>query len=97
MLTASFTPFGGFREDAVNMLSSILGKDRVLSFINGLETEIRTQAEAGARQAIPDIEAEVRRTAKSAVTPLVVTAIAVGALGGVLGTWALLRTRKRSR
>lgn len=85
---------GGFREDVVSVLGPVVGTNRVIDFINGLEREIRVQAEAGARNAIPDITAEVKSTAETAVKPLVVSAIVVGALGGILGAVALWRTRK---
>lgn len=92
MLIAGPTGFGGFREDVVSVLGPILGTSRVNSFIASLEREIRSQAEAGARQAIPDIKAEVEVTARETVRPYVIGAIAVGALGGVLGGWALWRS-----
>ncbi len=92
MLTAS--PLGGFREDAVSILGPLLGTDRVISFINSLERDVRIQAEAGARNAIPDITAEVRAAAEATIKPLVVSAIVVGALGGLLGAVAIWRSRK---
>lgn len=94
MLVAS-AQFGGFREDLVSVLGPILGTSKVNSFLTSLEAEIRKQAEAGARAAIPDIEARVRAEARSAVQPLVIASIAVSGLALVVGGVALWRGRRR--
>jgi hypothetical protein len=88
---------GGFREDLVSVLGPILGTSKVNSFINSLEAEIRKQAEAGARQAIPDIRLQVREEATSAVKPLAIAAIAAGGLGLIVGIVAIWRTRGRKK
>ncbi len=100
--------FGGFREDVVGALGPFLGTTRVNTFINSLEAEIRrqaeagarqaiprirTEAEAGARQAIPDITLAVEQKARDTVRPFVITAIALGVLGAVVGGFALWRSR----
>lgn len=95
LVIGSATPLGGFQEDAVSILGPVLGKDRVLSFVNSMRADVRAEAEKGARAAIPDITAEVERTAARKVTPLVSVAIGTAALGLVLGGIAYYRTRKR--
>ena len=92
MLTTSIG-FGGFREDVVGALGPFLGTGQVTSFINSLEAEIRAQAEAGARQAIPDIKIEVEQTARSTVLPYVAAALILGAFGAIAGGLALYRSR----
>jgi hypothetical protein len=94
LVIGSATPFGGFQEDAVSILGPILGKDRVLSFVSSMRADVRREAEAGARKAIPDITSEVERTAARKVTPLVGAAIGAGLLGAALGGIAYYRTRK---
>ncbi len=96
------TGLGDFKADAISILGPLLGKDRVRSFIRdgerkikAVEAKIRKEAEAGARKAIPDIRAEVEDAAKKAVKPIVTVAIAVSAVGIILGGVALWRTRKR--
>lgn len=84
---------GGFREDVVGTLGPFLGTARVNSFITSLQAEIRREAEVGARQAIPDIKLEVEQTARAAVRPFVIVAVVLGAVGAVVGGFALWRSR----
>ncbi len=94
MLIASFgapgaPPLGGFREDVIATLGPFVGTTQVQKFFTSLESEIRKQAEIGARRAIPDITAEVESTARTTLAPIVTGAIAVGALGFIMGGIAL--------
>jgi len=80
---------GDFTSDIVSTLGPLVGEAKVRTFMRGLETKIRTEAEAGARKAIPDITAEVKVAAKSAVKPIVTAALVAGAAGAVLGGIAI--------
>lgn len=95
LVVRSAVPLGGFQEDAVSILGPILGKDRVLSFINSMRADVRAEAEKGARAAIPDITSEVERAAKNATKPYVIAAISAGVFGAILGGIAYYRVRKR--
>lgn len=90
----AITHLHGFTEDVTNTLGPVLGKERVLSFVRSLETKIRTEAEAGARKAIPDIRTEVAYTARKSVTPIVAVSAVVGLVAGVGAAWAFTRWRK---
>lgn len=85
---------GGFREDAIGILSVVVGQQKATSFMTGLENQIRMEARAGAEQAIPTIKSEVRTEAKAAVTPLVVASLVVSALAVVGSGYAIFRARK---
>lgn len=87
MLVAA--PLGGFREDAIDVLSIAVGQSRARSFVSGLEQHIRQEARAGAEQAIPTIRSEVKTEATSAVKPWVIAALAVSgvAAAGVGYLW----------
>ncbi len=95
MSPAPLAGLGDFTSDVVSTLGPFIGESRVRSFVTSLENKIRSEAEAGARQAIPDITTEVENTAKQAVMPYVIGAMIVGAIGGVLGGLALWRTRRK--
>lgn len=83
---------GDIQTDLKNIFSILPGNTGATAQakFNELIAFIRSQAEAGALQAVPRIKAEV----KSTVTPYVVVAIGLGALGLGMGAVALLRTRK---
>lgn len=83
---------GDIQTDLKNIFSILPGSTGATAQakFNELIAFIRSQAEAGALQAVPQIEAKV----KSVVTPYVVVAIGLGGLGLALGVVALMRTRK---
>ena len=84
-------PFGGFREDVVSTLGPLIGQQRINQFLSGMEGYIRGEAEAGARQAIPDIRLEVEAAADAKIRPVAYLAIGAGVLGAILGGFALWR------
>jgi hypothetical protein len=83
----------GFREDAVDILSVVVGRQKASRFITGMESHIRQEARAGAEKAIPTIKSEVRAEATSAVKPLVIGSIVVSGLA-ILGTGYLFLRRR---
>lgn len=93
MLVAA--PLGGFREDAVSILSVVVGTTQARSFVSGLERHIQGEAKKGAEAAAPMIEAQVRGAAKEAVKPYVIASLIIGGLGAALGGWALARSYRR--
>ena len=90
-------PLGGFREDAIDVLSIVVGDAQAQNFVSGLERHIRAEAKRGAEQAAPTIEARVRKAAKDAVKPYVIASLIIGGLGAVVGGWALVRSFSRHR
>ena len=88
-------PLGGFREDAIGALTIIMGRTRATTFVSGLETYVESRARIGAEQAIPEIRAEVRTEAKSAVRPWVIGALALSTVAMGVGGYALWRGRRR--
>ena len=92
----------GARSDMVSILALFMGRSKANAWMDDLESLIMTKAKAGAEQAIPKIRTAVEVAArdaasdgaKKALTPLLVGAIAVGSLGIILSTVALIRARK---
>jgi hypothetical protein len=78
---------GAIRDDINKILGYIPGASGKLA---ELEKYIRGEAEAGALQAVPKIRAEVRDEVK----PYIIGAIGVGALGVLIGIWALVAARR---
>lgn len=89
------TPLGGFREDAIGVLSFVLGEQRATGFVTSLETHIKAQAKIGAEQAIPKITAEVREEAKSAVKPYVIGSMIAAGIAALIGSFALYRSYRK--
>jgi hypothetical protein len=81
----------GARETVIDLLAVPLGRDKATKVVSEAETYVRSQAEAGAKQAIPTIKGEVAKT----VRPFVIASLALGGLGALLGTAAYLRTRRK--
>lgn len=92
MLVASFA---GFREDFIGTLGPFIGTAKATRIADSAEAHIRTEAEAGARKAIPDIELAVEQRARHAVRPYVVAAIVMGAAALGVGGLALWKARRR--
>jgi uncharacterized FAD-dependent dehydrogenase len=92
MLVASFA---GFREDFVGTLGPFIGADRAGRIVTSFETKIRSEAEIGARKAIPDIELAVGQRARQAVKPYVIASLATGVVALAVGGFALYRSWKR--
>lgn len=80
---------GDIRSDLARLLSLIPGGTTKLA---QLEAYIRSEAEAGAKQAIPEIRRQVQVTA----TPYVYAALALGFGGFLLGLGALIIARRRA-
>jgi glycerol dehydrogenase-like iron-containing ADH family enzyme len=96
MLIASPIGLGDFVSDLTKLVSSIPGGKAITSAAtsaaNDVVARIRTEAEAGAKNAIPMIKAEVEKTVK----PWVLAAIVAGGLGFAMGGTALaLQLRRR--
>lgn len=83
---------GDIQQDLKNIFSILPGNTGATAQakFNELIAFIRSQAEAGALQAVPQIETKV----KQVVTPYIVVALGLGALGIGIGVVALMRTRK---
>jgi len=88
-------PLGGFAEDTADALGPLLGRQRVLNFVHGIENKIRTEAETGARKSIPDITAAVEHKAKAAIMPAVIGLAVASGLALTVGGFALYRTYRR--
>lgn len=74
-------------ESAINrLIAAIPGASDAIKYI-------RNEAEAGAKQAIP----EIRRQVKEEVTPLIIGAIGVSALSTFVGLTALIVAVKKPR
>lgn len=86
---------GDARSDIVSALAVFMGKSKAESWMRSLETLIQTKARQGAEAAIPKIRAEVESSARKIVTPMIVTAGAIGAVGVLLGGFALYKSRKK--
>ncbi len=93
-------PLGGPKEDAINALSAVVGRDLALRLVNqGAvyvnqivrqgEARIRTEAEKGALVAVPRIRREVRKE----VLPWVLGSAGVSLVAVILAGWALKRSR----
>jgi hypothetical protein len=90
MITLSLS---GFREDIINSpIGTLVGKERVGSFIDKAYAEIRAQAKAGAEQAAPGIQAKVKKI----VVPLFVGAASAGAVGLIVGIIAIVKAKRKS-
>jgi hypothetical protein len=83
---------GDIQSDLRNIFSILPGSTAATAQakFNELIAFIRSQAEAGALQAVPQIEAKV----KQVVTPYIIVALGMGGLGLALGVVAIMRTRK---
>jgi hypothetical protein len=83
---------GDIQSDLKNLFAILPGSTGTTAQakFNELIAFIRSQAEAGALQAVPRIKAEV----KSTVTPYVVVALGLSGLALLLGGVALARSRK---
>ena len=81
------TGFGGVRETLVSVLGVVVGQQKAGQYVGDFETLIRTEAEKGAKQAIPQIRKEVRAEVK----PYIIAAFGVGGLGLLLGALAYRR------
>ena len=90
-------PLGGFREDAIGALTIVMGRTKATGLITDLEQYIEGRARAGAESAIPEIRAEVRDEAQSAVRPWVIGALALSTVAMGLGGYALWRGQRRRR
>jgi hypothetical protein len=86
---------GDARSDIVSALAVFMGKSKAEAWMRSLESVIKTKAQQGAEAAIPKIRAEVESSARKIVTPMIVTAGAIGAVGVLLGGFALYKSRKR--
>ena len=93
MVTATL---GDTRQDILTLLNAIpIVGPRIAAAVPTIETYIQGQAKTGAEQAIPDIRAEVAKTAHAAVRPYVLAAIGLGAIGALFGTAALVKLKWR--
>lgn len=82
---------GDTKDDIYNWLKTIPGVGTTLQTgLDKLVTYIKEEAEAGAKQAIPEIRSEVR----SEVRPYVIAAIGLSAAAGAVGVAALVRNRR---
>ncbi len=79
-------------DDLKKLLALIPGGASVNQKLADFEQYIRDAAKAGALDAVPQIKDEVRKT----VEPYVFVAIAIGALGFLMGWKALRATNARS-
>jgi hypothetical protein len=66
----------GPREDLVDKLGPLLGRENVSTMLTNLEATVRTEVQSTAR-------------------PYVLAALALGGLGALVGTVALVRARRR--
>ena len=90
-------PLGGFRADAIGTLAIVMGQKKATGLIDDLETYIEGRARAGAESAIPEIRAQVRDEAQSAVRPWVIGALALSTVAMGIGGYALWRGQRRGR
>ena len=95
MLVASPAPLGGFREDLIDVLGPIVGRQKVTSTLTSMETYIRTEAEAGARQSIPAITAAVESQAQKTIKPYLLGSFAIGLVALAFGSAAYFSARCR--
>lgn len=103
MLTANVNGLGDIRADLITYLGPIIGSTKVANAYDAAMRTIRTEAETGARagvkKEIPTIESQVRveasRAAKAGVKPMVIGALAAGAVGAAAGLAALIVTLTR--
>jgi hypothetical protein len=85
--------FGAIRDDLISLLALGVGRDKATQKVADLEAMIRSEAETGAKQAIPTIRTEVRKE----VSPWVITALVVSgvALLATVGTVIYVRRKHR--
>jgi hypothetical protein len=85
---------GGFREDLIDTLGPLVGRGKITSTLTSMETYIRSQAEAGAREAIPEITAAVEAEAESTIKPYLLGAFGIGLVALAFGGAAYFGMRK---
>ncbi len=83
----------GTREDLAAILSAIPGGSAVTKAIDAITAEVRSEAEKGAKNAIPEIRREVR----AEVLPYVVASLAASGTAVLLGLAAIVRVRRSGR
>jgi hypothetical protein len=95
MIASHVGELGDFVSDLKKFISSVPGGQAITSAAtsaaNDVVARIRTEAEAGAKNAIPMIKAEVEKTVK----PWVIAAIAAGGLGFLMGGTGLVIALRR--
>lgn len=79
-------------DDLKTLLAMIPGGASINQKLADFEQYIRSAAKAGALEAIPEIQAQVKKT----VEPYVYISLALGALGFLMGVKALRASRARS-
>jgi hypothetical protein len=88
-------PLGSFKDDAVNMLSAVIGHDRAVTLVASAENYIKQAAEAGARAAIPDIRAQAGAGSVATVRPYLIGAFVLAGAGVLIGVLAYRRAGRR--
>jgi hypothetical protein len=89
--------FGSVQDDIIGILAIGYGGDRkkAATKFNELVALLRKEAEAGALQSVPKIEAAVTAKAKATITPYVFIALGLGVLGLLIGVGTLIYVRKK--
>lgn len=81
---------GAIKDDLMKVFALIPGGSTAAQKFADFEQLIRTEAKAGAQEAIPEIRAQV----KDEVTPYTVAALALGAGGALIGIAAMVVARR---
>jgi len=87
----------GIKDDLLRVLALVPGGFTAQTKLEELEAYIRSEAEKGARQAIPEIRRQVKQEAENAIKPYVLASLGLGALGllaGISATIAAFRRRE---
>lgn len=84
---------GAIKDDLMKIFALIPGGATAAQKFADFEQLIRTEAKAGAEEAIPEIRAQV----KDEVTPYTIAALALGAGGMLIGVSALIVANRARR
>ena len=88
---------GDTRSDLIRYLGPFIGETKVADAYDQAISKVKSEASKGAKAGVAEEIPTIKREVKIAVTPLVGTAIALGAVGAALGLAALISVRRAQK